>query len=197
MEYVDDFTAGDVLTFYNVVTMNDGRIYPDTAMRRVNTDNNGLNIDNTGFYLGTTSSFSPGFNAYIACPSDPSIWEGTYTASLYRFDGGFGFCSFFDCDVEETAKITSEFTTFEPFKYRTTTHDVGLWASWDPTVGIRPGFFYDLCGEPRLLPSSTGYGDHEAVEGSYRDEETGIIYMEWCNFLNPVCGTTRFVPIED
>lgn len=193
LQYIDDFTPGDVLTFYNVVTTKDGRIYPDSAMRRVNTDNNGLNIDNTGFYLGTTSSFSPGFNAFIACPTDPELWEGKYKAKLIDAD-----CWTFDCTQTVEAEITANFNSLEPFKYYTTTHDAGYWTGFDPTVGIRPANFYDICGTPILQPVATGYGDHEGIaNGSYRDDETGNIFLKWCNFFNPVCATTRFTPISD
>lgn len=66
-----EISGGDEINFYNEVTMTNGNVYPDTVF-------NHLNIDPTAFYLNNTSTFSPGFKAYVACPSNPEEWVGEY-----------------------------------------------------------------------------------------------------------------------
>lgn len=185
----DDLGGGDIVTFFNVTTMTDGRVYPDQVLVGSNLESS--NIDPSAFVINSTSSFSPGFLAYIACPSDANNWIGDYNSCISNVDN---FCFIFDCATCRDASITADYTP-EPFKYAMTGHDAGLWGSFDPGSLDRPGKFYDICDTPVLLPSATGYGDHTDVGGGTKDTATGVFSYNWCNFFNPVCGTTTFTPI--
>lgn len=184
----DTITGGDVMNFFNVTTLTDGRVYPDTIL--AGTDYEAVNID-PGQTIGTTSSFSPGFIAYIACASDPSLWVGNYSTAVSNVNN---FCGLLDCSATRDAAVS--FTgTPEPFRYGMTSHDAGLWGSFDPGSLDRAGAFYDICETVVFLPSASGYGDHEGVAAGPRDPATGVFFYDWCNFFNPVCGTTTFTPL--
>ncbi len=187
----DTLGGGDILNFYNVTTMTDGRVYPDTIL--AGTDLETVNIDPSAFGIGTTSSFSPGFLAYIACPSDAADWEGDYNSCVSNVNN---FCGLLDCGSCRDAEINADYNP-EPFAYSLEGHDAGLWGSFDPNSYDREGRIYDICDTPVLLPSATGYGDHQDVGGGTKDTSTGVFSYNWCNFFNPVCGTTTFTPIPE
>lgn len=184
----DTLSGGDVLTFNVFTTTVDGDVYPDTVL--TGTDFESLNIDVGAFGIGSTSSLSSGFIAFVACPTDQTLWEGEYTTAVSNVDA---FCGLLDCASTRDASV-GYVGTPEPFRYTMTTHDAGLWGSFDPGSLDRAGAFYDICESPLLLPSATGYGDHEDVGGGSRDPDTGVFFYNWCNFFNPVCGTTTFTP---
>ncbi|MEQ9468451.1 MAG: hypothetical protein RLN88_13645 [Ekhidna sp.] len=184
----DTLSGGDVITFFTYTTTDDGRIFPDTVLQ--GTDFEGVNVD-PSFAINSTSSFSSGFIAYVACPTDASLWVGEYSTAVSNVNA---FCGLLDCNATRDATV-SLVGNPEPFRYTMTAHDAGLWGSFDPGSLDRAGNFYDICETPLLLPSPTGYGDHQDVGGGARDENTGVFSYNWCNFFNPVCGTTTFTPL--
>lgn len=185
-------TGGDRMDFSNVTYLTDGRMYPDTVLK--NTDFETVNVTPNIINANTTTSFSVGFTAYVACPTVPEDWEGDYATAVSNVDN---FCGLLDCSA--TADATIAFVgTPEPFRYSTSSHDGGLWGSFDPGSLNAAGDFYNICEVPLLLPgNSAGYGDHlndPANPNPPRDAGTGVIVMNWCNFFNPVCGTTTYTP---
>ncbi|GEM_PF-2837743 len=188
---VDDLSGGDRLDFTNFTYLTDGRVFPDTVLK--DTDYEAINIETSIVNSAATTSFSVGFTAYIACPTTPSDWTGEYSTAVSNVSS---FCSLLDCSSTRDATITFVGTP-EPFRYQTSTFDAGLWGSFNPDSYDLPGQFYDICGVPLLLPSRTGYGDHQDDPNNPnppRDPATGVIVMNWCNFFNPVCGTTTYTP---
>lgn len=183
---IDVIGGGDLLTFYNETRLRDGQIYSGPSV-------SDSYIDPLSFYDNSSSSFSEGFIAYIACPSDATDWEGTYESTTTYVTV---FCdNEIGCKTTREAIITRDYSP-EPFKYRTSSHDGGFWGGFDENSYDRIGKFFDICGNPVLLPSETGYGEHEDAGGSFRDPATGIFVINWCNYFNPVCGRTEFVPID-
>jgi hypothetical protein len=188
---IADITGGDRLDVFNFTYLTDGRVFPDTVF--MNEDVTIVNINQDLQNSAATNSFSIGFTAYVACPTDPTLWEGDYTTAVSNVNS---FCGLLDCSSTRDATITFVGAP-EPFRYRTSSHDAGLWGSFDPGSLDRAGNFYDICEVPLLLASATGYGDHvddPANPNPPRDPDTGVIVMNWCNFFNPVCGTTTYTP---
>ena len=185
----DTLSGGDVLTFNVFTFTTDGRMYPDTVL--ADTDFEDVNIEKGSFGVGSTSSLSAGFIAFVACPTDPNLWVGEYSTAVSNVNA---FCGLLDCSATRDASV-GYVGTPEPFRYTMTAHDAGLWGSFDPGSLDRAGNFYDICETPLLLPSATGYGDHEDVGGGQRDASTGVFSYNWCNFFNPICGTTTFTPL--
>lgn len=70
-----DLNGGDRFDFYNVTTLTNGLVFPDT----LNLPNGDvLNVTPNIINSAATTSFSVGFQAYVACPTDISFGTGDY-----------------------------------------------------------------------------------------------------------------------
>lgn len=70
-----DMGGGDRFDFYNVTSLTNGMVFPDTInLPGGNVVNVTPNIINSAL----TTSFSVGWTSYVACPIDPALYTGDY-----------------------------------------------------------------------------------------------------------------------
>ena len=73
-----DLAGGDEFTLYNVVTMNDGRVYPDTLKFG---DEEFVNVENSFFTSAGSTSFTSQISFPVLCPFVAADAAGTYTVT--------------------------------------------------------------------------------------------------------------------
>lgn len=137
-----DIQSGDQFVFKSFVVMEDGRSYPNT-----------VDLGDLGEYdnipQGDANSFTQQVVCYVACPSDPAAFVGTYTSEIVASGGNFG--PIFDGTPPTTVTITQSGP--EPFRY--TLSDVSSEA-YAPFGGTAyPGDIYDVCQSPVIISTST------------------------------------------
>lgn len=124
--------GGDSFTFSTKVFLVDGRTFDAT--------NSAPSITTSG-----TAAFTTAFTIFVGCPSEKSKIEGKYTSTIEYNDGG-----------EPTGipnEVTISFMGPEPFRYTVTDHTGKLYV---PYGGKEyPADFFDICGTPVLLKSSS------------------------------------------
>jgi hypothetical protein len=80
---VDELAGGDIFNIYNQVSMNDGRVYPDTIQLG---DNEFVNVENSFFTAAGSTSFTGTIAFPVLCPFVPSEAAGTYTVTRDDFE---------------------------------------------------------------------------------------------------------------
>jgi len=78
-----DLGGGDRFDFFNVTTLTNGMVFPDTILAE--TDFETINVTPNIVNNAATTSFSVGFTAYVACPVPAGFAEGEYI--LEQIDG--------------------------------------------------------------------------------------------------------------
>jgi hypothetical protein len=73
-----DLAGGDEFTVYNVVTMNDGRVYPDSLELG---DEKFVNVENSFFTAAGSTSFTSQISFPVLCPFVAADAAGTYTVT--------------------------------------------------------------------------------------------------------------------
>lgn len=180
---IDDISGGDSFVFTNRVTMNadpDGtvRVYPDVTL------GGNLNVSPTMVAAAGTTSYTVGFTAYAGCPSNPADFVGNYTATITASNYG-GFIGSTNPDVD------INFVGPEPFRYQI--GDVSALA-YVPFGGeAYPGDFYDICGAPLGLPTST-FGSTTDTGGSTWDVDTKTLTMNYFESFNGLSWTVVYTP---
>jgi hypothetical protein len=72
---VEDMGGGDRFDFFNVTSLTNGMVFPDT----VNLPGGDVvNVQPNIINSALTTSFSVGWTSYVACPIDPTIYTGDY-----------------------------------------------------------------------------------------------------------------------
>jgi hypothetical protein len=80
---VDELAGGDIFNIYNQVSMNDGRVYPNTIQLG---DNQFSNVENSFFTSAGSTSFTGTIAFPVLCPFIPSEAAGTYTVTRDDFE---------------------------------------------------------------------------------------------------------------
>ncbi|MGI9541675.1 MAG: hypothetical protein ACR2MX_00365 [Cyclobacteriaceae bacterium] len=73
---VTDISGGDIITFYNITTLADGRVYPDTVLR--GTDFETVNTTPNVLNSAPTTSFTATVAYPIVCPLEEGFATGQY-----------------------------------------------------------------------------------------------------------------------
>lgn len=72
----DDLAGGDILTFYNITHLTNGKVYPDTVLK--GTDFEGINISPTITQSSSTTSFTTSLAYPIVCALPEGFATGQY-----------------------------------------------------------------------------------------------------------------------
>ena len=80
---VDELAGGDIFNIYNQVSMNDGRVYPDTILLG---DDQFINVENSFFTAAGSTSFTGTIAFPVLCPFVPAEAAGTYTVTRDDFE---------------------------------------------------------------------------------------------------------------
>jgi hypothetical protein len=80
---LEDLAGGDVFTIYNVVSMNDGRKYPDTLTLG---DKRYVNIENSFITSSGTTSYTATLSFPVLCPFVTTEAIGTYSVIVDEFE---------------------------------------------------------------------------------------------------------------
>lgn len=140
-----DLAGGDAVNIYSIVTLTDGRIYPDTI--KANSDIEFLNVTPNIIQSSATTSFSPKLVFPILCEIDESFGTGTYFFEAIEGDNlQFGVETFETGNVE----ITSTSATGRSF-------DVPFLTAFVP--GFSTTMIFDFaCNVILLQPTGSGLG---------------------------------------
>jgi hypothetical protein len=110
----EDLAGGDAVNIYSIVTLTDGRVYPDTV--RVDSDNQFLNVTPNIIQSSATTSFSPKLVFPILCELDETFGTGTYFFEAIEGDNlQFGVETFETGDVTITSTSSTGRTFDVPF----------------------------------------------------------------------------------
>ena len=80
---VDDLGGGDRFDFFNITTLTNGMVFPDTILSE--TEFETINVTPNIVNSAATTSFSVGFTAYVACSVPAGFATGDY--QLEQIDG--------------------------------------------------------------------------------------------------------------
>jgi len=80
---LDDLAGGDIFTIYNQVSMNDGRVYPDTLQLE---DDEFVNVENSFFTAAGTTSYTGTISFPVLCPFVAADAVGTYIVTRDDFE---------------------------------------------------------------------------------------------------------------
>jgi hypothetical protein len=92
-----DLSGGDILSVYTVVTLEDGRVYPDTIL--AGTSYETLNVDAGIISNSATHSFSPLLRFPVVCPLDNGFATGNYRLEVIEGSNSSGFGTIFQPGV--------------------------------------------------------------------------------------------------
>jgi len=194
---IDSLGGGDIFNIEPIYYTTDGRIFPDSIL--VGTPFEDINIDKQIVNQPGTAEFTFTSQAFVACPTDQTLWEGSYVINCQDLVDPFGFDGVYTSQNDFNSNLPADITylgTPEPFRYQTSECCCRLWsfafgAGSDNIVSP----FYNICEIPLMIaPNSGGLGDHTGTDGS-RDPVTGEIIMVWFNFNNPIGATTVYTPV--
>lgn len=139
----DGLSGGDVLTIYSIVTLDDGRVYPDTIL--VGTQYETLNVDAGIIGNSATHSFSPQLNFPIVCPLDEGFATGDYMVEVVEGSNSSGFGPVFG---EGVYTLTADGNTRRTFT-----------VSYIPNFGFAEDMSFDFaCNITLARQTDTGIG---------------------------------------
>ncbi len=124
-----DLAGGDALNIYSIVTLTDGRVFPDTV--RATADQEFLNVTPNIVNNSATTSFSPKLIFPIICEIDETFGTGTYLFEIVEGENiGFGIPIF---DTGVPVEITATSSTGRTF-------EVGYFTGFGFTTNINFDF---------------------------------------------------------
>ncbi len=107
-----DLAGGDAVNIYSIVTLDDGRVYPDTI--KATTDQQFLNVTPNIINSSASTSFSPRLTFPIICELDPSFGTGEYLFEVIEGNNtGFGIPIFASSTTVTIEATSSTGRTFE------------------------------------------------------------------------------------
>jgi hypothetical protein len=141
-----DLAGGDAVNIYSIVTLTDGRIYPDTV--RASSEIEFINVTPNIINSSATTSFSPKLVFPIICDIDPSFGAGSYLFEVIEGENieGFTGAPIFDEDV--IVDVTSTSNTGRVFT-------VGYLSAFGFTTDVTFDF---ACNVILLSPTAAGVG---------------------------------------
>jgi len=133
--------GGDSFSFTTKAYLTDGRTYDAS------------NIASSIAQAPGTSSFTSAFTAYVGCASDQAPIVGKYTSIMTYTDDPADFPT---PSTPQTVTIT--FKGPEPFRYNISEITAKAYVAFGGQAAGYPGDFFDICGVPVLLPTTTQFG---------------------------------------
>ena len=107
-----DLAGGDAVNIYSIVTLTDGRVYPDTV--KVDSETEFINVTPNIINSSATTSFSPKLVFPILCEIDESFGTGAYLFEVIEGDNyQFGIPTFDESRVVEIVATSSTQRTFD------------------------------------------------------------------------------------
>ena len=183
-----DLSGGDRFDFFNVTTLTNGMVFPDTILSE--TDHETVNVTPNIINSAGTSSFSVGFTAYVAC----SVPDG-YALGDYMFEQIAGPDDPFFGNptrwANEVVTLTQESPIERTFK--------GTYLTFD-NVDFN---FLLICGNVLVGTQGTGIGcggpgfnfTGATPPGNYDDLDDSVIIIEVIDNIDGGCGTTPVEPM--
>ena len=183
-----DLSGGDRFDFFNVTTLTNGMVFPDTILSE--TDHETVNVTPNIINSAGTSSFSVGFTAYVAC----SVPDG-YALGDYMFEQIAGPDDPFFGNptrwANEVVTLTQESPIERTFK--------GTYLTFD-NVDFN---FLLICGNVLVGTQGTGIGcggpgfnfTGAIPPGNYDDLDDSVIIIEVIDNIDGGCGTTPVEPM--
>jgi len=183
-----DLGGGDRFDFFNVTTLTNGMVFPDTILSE--TDHETVNVTPNIINSAGTSSFSVGFTAYVAC----SVPDG-YALGDYMFEQIAGPDDPFFGNPTRWANEVVTLTQVSPIE-RTFK---GTYLTFD-NVDFN---FLLICGNVLVGTQGTGIGcggpgfnfTGAIPPGNYDDLDDSVIIIEVIDNIDGGCGTTPVEPM--
>jgi len=183
-----DLSGGDRFDFFNVTTLTNGMVFPDTILSE--TDHETVNVTPNIINSAGTSSFSVGFTAYVAC----SVPDG-YALGDYMFEQIAGPDDPFFGNPTRWANEVVTLTQVSPIE-RTFK---GTYLTFD-NVDFN---FLLICGNVLVGTQGTGIGcggpgfnfTGAIPPGNYDDLDDSVIIIEVIDNIDGGCGTTPVEPM--
>ncbi|MBR9997790.1 MAG: hypothetical protein KFF73_02410 [Cyclobacteriaceae bacterium] len=108
----EELAGGDAVNIYSIVTLTDGRIYPDTI--RVDSETEFINVTPNIVNSSATTSFSPKLIFPILCAIEDSFGTGSYLFEVIEGSNDqFGIPTFDESVVVEITALSSTERTFD------------------------------------------------------------------------------------
>jgi hypothetical protein len=153
--------GGDSFNFLNTTTLDNGVVYPSITV------NGNSNVTPNIVAASGTTSFTSGWTLFVGCPSDLEAIEGEYTSVIVSGNYFTG---------QTNDNVTIAFQGPEPFRY--VISDVSALAYVPFGGAAYPGDFYDICGNPQGLATST-FGTTTDTGGGTWDPVNGVLTLNY------------------
>jgi hypothetical protein len=176
---VGSLLGGDSFTLLNYTTLTNGITYPSPTV------NGNTNVTPNVNNATATTSFTSNITVFVGCPSDQSDFVGTYSAEITACSGAFG-PIFLGNSVEG---VTITFAGPEPFRYLISDITAESYVAFGGTA--YPGNFYDICGDPAMLPAAT-FGVTVDTGGGIWDPDAGTLTLNVHETNNDIFWTIVF-----
>ena len=185
---INDLGGGDRFDFFNVTTLTNGMVFPDTILSE--TDHETVNVTPNIINSAGTSSFSVGFTAYVACPVPDGYALGDYMFEQIAGpdDPFFGNPTRWANEVVTLTQVSPIERTFK-----------GTYLTFD-NVDFN---FLLICGNVLVGTQGTGIGcggpgfnfTGAIPPGNYDDLDDSVIIIEVIDNIDGGCGTTPVEPM--
>lgn len=107
-----DLAGGDAVNIYSIVTLSDGRIYPDTV--KANAETEFINVTPNIVNSSATTSFSPKLTFPILCEIEETFGSGSYLFEVIEGDNlQFGIPTFDESRVVDVVATSGTERTFQ------------------------------------------------------------------------------------
>jgi hypothetical protein len=161
-----DLAGGDAVNIYSIVTLTDGRVYPDTV--RVDSETEFLNVTPNIINSSATTSFSPKLVFPILCELDQTFGTGTYLFEAIEGDNEqFGVETF----ESSVVTITSTSSTGRTFDVPYLTPFLG--STFTTTIN-----FDFACNVVLLQPTGVGAGCGIGLAFDLNSADPGLFDIE-------------------
>ncbi len=174
-----DVVGGDNFTLLNRTTMADGSVYPSQTV------NGNSNVTPNIAAATATTSFFTQYVYFVGCPSNQPDFVGEYTSEITTSGGNFG--PVFDGATNDD--VTIAWIGPEPFRYVISDISALAYVGFGGTA--YPGDFYDICGVPQMLPTST-FGTTIDTGGGTWDLANGVLTLNVIEQNNGITWTIVF-----
>lgn len=185
---INDLGGGDRFDFFNVTTLTNGMVFPDTILSE--TDHETVNVTPNIINSAGTSSFSVGFTAYVACPVPNGFATGNYMFEQIAgpADPWFGEATRWASEVVTLTQVSPIERKFD-----------GTYLIWDG----RAFNFLLICGNVLVGHQATGIGCGgpglnfigATPPGTYDQDDDSVILIEILENVDGGCGVPAAEPM--
>ncbi|MBE9511794.1 MAG: hypothetical protein IMY71_13040 [Bacteroidetes bacterium] len=185
---ISDLGGGDRFDFFNVTTLTNGMVFPDTILSE--TDHETVNVTPNIINSSGTTSFTVGFTAYVACPVPNGFATGDYMFEQIAgpADPWFGEATRWKSEVVTLTQVSPIERTFN-----------GTYLIWDG----RAFNFLLICGNVLVGHQGTGIGcggpglnfTGATPPGTYDQLDDSLILIEIIENVDGDCGVPTAEPM--